>query len=272
MTMPAPALPAVEAELRRWTLAGLAPQLWLRDDDAVSDTQPLRRLLGLIERHHAPLLLAVIPLNADATLARCLSGHDLVEPAVHGARHVNHAPSGRRAEEMAIERGRSAIESDLSASRTRLCDLLGPLAGTWYVPPWNRIAPEVAAWLPALGFRAISTFGPDHFRDLGLAEHNTHVDIIDWKNGRTGRPLAWIDDKLASELAAARLAGGSAVGVLTHHLAHDAAAWTAIETIFATLAQHPAARWISPTSLIGRNTDCTEHNGRCQSAGRRTSS
>lgn len=270
--MTAAALPAVEAELHRWTLAGLAPQVWLRDDDAVSDTPALRRLLGLIERYRAPLLLAVIPLSADASLARCLSGRDLVEPAVHGARHTNHAPPGRRAEEMAIERGRAAIEDDLSASRARLCELLGPRAGNWYVPPWNRIAAEVAAWLPALGFRAISTFGPARFPGLGLAEHNTHLDIIDWKNGRTGRPLAWIDDKLAAELAAARLSGGSPVGVLTHHLAHDAAAWLAIETIFGALAQHPAARWISPASLIGLDGARAERSGRCQPPGRSTSS
>lgn len=270
--MTTPALPAVEAELHRWALAGLAPQFWLRDDDAVSDTPALRRLLALIERYRAPLLLAVIPLSADDTLARCLSGHDLVEPAVHGARHVNHAPSGRRAEEMAIERGRAAIECDLSGSRARLRELLGPHAGTWYVPPWNRIAPAVVAWLPALGFRAISTFGANHFSGLGIAEHNTHLDIIDWKNGRTGRPLAWIDDKLAAELASARLAGGPPVGVLIHHLAHDDAAWLAIANIFDAVAQHPLARWISPTSLIGRDDDRPERTGHCQSAGRITRS
>lgn len=248
--MPATLLPAVEAEFDCWTRAGLSPRLWLRDDDAVADTPALRRLLELIERHHAPLLLAVIPLNADATLARGLAGRDLVEPAVHGAHHTNHAPSGRRAEEMAIERGRAVVEHELAASRARLCELLGTRAGAWYVPPWNRIAPEVAAWLPALGFRAISTFGQDHVDGPGLAQHNTHLDIIDWKNGRSGRPLTWIDDKLATELARARLAGGSPVGVLTHHLAHDGAAWAAMEAIFAVVAQHSPARWISPTSLI----------------------
>ena len=50
----------LEAELQHWQEAGQRPRLFLRDDDAISDTPALRRLIGLCEQHNVPLLLAAV--------------------------------------------------------------------------------------------------------------------------------------------------------------------------------------------------------------------
>src|SRR6185503_10933091 len=81
---------ALDAELERWRAAGRVATFWWRDDDAVTDTPALRRLLELRASLDVPLALAVIPANADAALAA------LVPPEVavlqHGFAHRNHAP------------------------------------------------------------------------------------------------------------------------------------------------------------------------------------
>jgi hypothetical protein len=40
------------------------------------------------------------------------------------------------------------------------------------------------------------------------------------------------------------------VGLLAHHLVHDAAAWEALDTVLNLCAQHPAARWCVPAELL----------------------
>ena len=70
------------------------------------------------------------------------------------------------------------------------------------VPPWNRIAPQVVAGLPALGFKALSVFGPEAAADLPL--FNTHVDVIDWRGTRAGRPDAVLMDEIAQAMTAQR--------------------------------------------------------------------
>jgi hypothetical protein len=243
----------VGTELDRWTSAGLDVRLWLRDDDAIAATPALAELLNRCSAHAVAALLAVIPMLADTSLQRALGRHSAIEIGVHGIAHENHAPPGRKSEELAPERGRDDILGALRPARARLIDTFGAEAGNWYVPPWNRISPAVAGWLPELGFQAVSTFGPPHLgASPKLIEANTHLDIIDWKGGRVGRPIVWVAAEFERQLALARTAGGHPVGVLTHHLVHDAGAWQALDGLFAATCGHPAVRWITPHEVLAR--------------------
>lgn len=237
---------SVRSELDRWSAAGLRARLWLRDDDAVTRTAALDALLARCRSHALPLLVATIPATLERELVTAIGDDPLVTVAVHGIAHLNHAPAERRAEELALERGRADISAALVQATARVRQHFGPNATRWYVPPWNRIAPEVAAWLPEFGFTHISTFGP---RRLGLApalvEANTHLDIIDWKGGRIGRPLPWVATELTRVLERARLEGGRPVGLLTHHLVHDDTAWQALDAVIAATHSHPAVLWVS---------------------------
>ena len=230
------------AELDRWNSAGARPTLWLRDDDAVEPTPALDQLIDVCDRTSVPVLLAVVPEGAGEPLARRIEAAPLVTPCQHGVAHRNHAPAGARARELGA-RPLAATVADLIEAREKLFGLFGARLAPVLVPPWNRIDEEVVAALPGVGFVALSTFG---FTPLaptpGLREINTHVDIIDWKRGRVGRSIEHVALQLAEALSRARL-GGLPVGVLTHHLAHDAQAWRVLETVLERLASTPLVRW-----------------------------
>lgn len=242
---------ALKAELDRWGEAEREARLWLRDDDAVEPTPALDRLLGLIRDHDVPCLLAVIPTLATEALAERVAGEPLLRAAMHGISHANHAPAGRKSEETPAERGLDRIRDELSIARTRLLSLFGEAAGRWYVPPWNRIGREAAALLPMIGFRAISAFGSQPLAaSPALAELNTHVDLMDWKGGRIGRAFPAVAADLARELALARTEGFRPVGLLAHHLAHDAEAWRTLDAVLRLVERHRGARWHAADDLL----------------------
>jgi peptidoglycan/xylan/chitin deacetylase (PgdA/CDA1 family) len=245
------AFPLTARELNHWREQGRQAQLWLRDDDAHAPVPALDRLLGAMRRQQVPCLLAVVPLWTGEPLAIRLREEPLVKIAVHGLDHKNNAPKGARAEEMALELGMERIRHDLAQARHRLIALFGEAAGRWYVPPWNRISDGVANELGGLGFSCLSTFADRAFdRRDGLGVLNTHVDLIDWKAGRVGHATPVVDLKLAEALAKARRQGFRAVGILTHHLAHDEQVWSVLEKLLELGAEHPAAGWHDADDLL----------------------
>lgn len=226
---------AFRAEMMHWRHAGLSFKLWLRDDDAVAVTPALERLLALSVTYHVPILLAVIPVFAEKALARKLVEFPLVTPCQHGFSHHNHANPGMRPIEFG---GRPIPEmvADLSAGRRRLQDVFDKPLPPILVPPWNRIDPDLPALLPGLGFTTLSTFGANQFsQHRALSEHNCHVDIVAWREGRKG--FENVMGQLIVAMEKARLEGGRAVGLLTHHLVHDAAAWSVLEKLCAIMAR-----------------------------------
>lgn len=246
-------LDALDRELEWWARAGLRPRLWLRDDDAVRPTPQLDRLLALAREHDVPVLLAVIPVPADPRLAARLADEPLVTPAVHGHAHRNHAPAGTKSTELIAvppHRHAGAVMAELRDSRTRLVRMFGARLSPILVPPWNRIGPDIAARLGEAGFAALSLHG---WRRpvTPLPVLNTHVDLIDWRARRGIAPEA-VARHLAEALGAARLRGGEPVGLLAHHLAHDATAWRALEGLVGHLAArhgplfHPAGALLAP--------------------------
>lgn len=242
----------VREELAAWSAAGRTARLWLRDDDAVADTAPLRRLAALAARYRVPVLLAVIPAGATRGLADFLSGEPLLDPAVHGYAHRNHAPPGEKAQEFPLHRGTEVIRTQLAAGRQRLADLFGKRLTGIYVPPWNRISAEVAQLLPGVGFSALSAFGSRPLLGPGRRpfQINTHVDIIDWRGSRGGRDPAWLARELAAQLELARIQNRDYVGVLTHHLVHDDAAWRSLELLMAFAAEEDAVQWCRAGDLV----------------------
>jgi hypothetical protein len=140
----------------------------------------------------------------------------------------------------------------LAGSRARAVEMCGREAGRWYVPPWNRIAPAVADLLPGLGFEALSTFGDRRVSgNPGLIEVNATLDIIDWRGGRGGRPLHWLACEAAHLLGKERARlHPRPLGILAHHLQHDAAAWEGLHGLMRSVTNHPAATWRTPGSLL----------------------
>lgn len=235
-------------ELDRWQAAGRTADLWVRDDDAVIPTTALDRLLDLGAGHDVPLTLAVIPQNTGADLANRLAGAGRVEVAVHGWSHTNHAPAGQKSRELGGDRAAAVVLADLTRGLVKLQDLHGPRTVPLLVPPWNRIDAGLVPKLPGAGYRGLSVFGPEPTA-APLRMLNTHVDVIDWRGHRGGRDGGVLVAEIVARLQHTAITGGS-VGLLTHHLVHDAAVWAFLDGLFAATAHHPGGRWCAASDLL----------------------
>ena len=234
--------PARDA-LDRAQAEGRTIRVWLRDDDCIAVTPALERLAALCGAAGLPILLATIPAGAAPHLGAWIGGHPAVTPCQHGYAHADHAPPGERARELG-GRPVEAILAELGRGRARLADLFGPALSGILVPPWNRIDADLVPHLPGAGYTALSAFGPTP-SDSALPRLDADLDIIDWRRGRIGRP----PDELARKLVGT-IAGQDRFGILTHHLAHDAAAWDGLGALVACLAGHPAVRFTDAATLL----------------------
>ncbi len=235
---------ALDEELARWRDAGRTPELWWRDDDATAPTPPLHNLITLAKASGVPVALAVVPLAAVPEL---FAGHGF-RVLLHGTDHRNRAgPGEKKTEFSAAEPDEEAI-ARLTAARERLAWLAGGRFLPVLVPPWNRFKRTLVARLPAAGLHGLSAYGPraEARAPRGVAQINTHVDIIDWHGTR-----GFVGEEAALRGVLKHLAAqsGEPTGVLTHHAVHDKAAWAFLERLFER-TRRGGARWADPAALF----------------------
>ncbi|HEY7747441.1 MAG TPA: polysaccharide deacetylase family protein [Aestuariivirgaceae bacterium] len=237
----------VGAALERWSAAGLHAKFWLRDDDAVEPSSRLDRLIALTARFEVPVALAVVPEQTGHGLAEELEGRSHVSTLVHGWAHRNYAGEGEKKQEFGPHRPLAEMTQDLARGLHRMKQLHPSRLVPIFVPPWNRIAPNVVASLGGIGYAALSRFGPARHAQASIAEINTHVDLIDFRGTRRCRDHALLAAETAQALSDSFEHGGYPVGILSHHLVNDNAAFDFLEALFAASRQH---RWVSPRELI----------------------
>ena len=242
---------AIDEELAHWRDAGRKPTLWWRDDDAVDATPALDRLLTLQRTHDVPLALAVVPAGATQALATRLSHAPGIDLLQHGYAHSNHVPAGEKKSELGPERPAMLVLGELGTGWLALERLFGPSVLPVLVPPWNRIAPGLVPALPEIGFRGLSTFGirPRARLVPGWVQVNTHVDLIDWRTRR----FAGVDvvlGALAQALASARTGSDEPLGLLSHHLAMDEAAWDFLNSFWEKVGGTPGLRIAAANGLF----------------------
>ncbi|MFM9844374.1 MAG: polysaccharide deacetylase family protein [Dongiaceae bacterium] len=246
----------LEIELEQWRRAGREVTLWWRDDDAVTATPELERLLGVARQPGGapvPLCLAVIPRQADKSLAKLTEGRQQLAILQHGFSHTNHAPDGESKAELGAHRPAAAILGELMQGRDLLRALFPATLLAVLVPPWNRIAPAVRSGLPATGFTFVSTYGPRARGDRQAV--NTHADIIDWHHGRGfvggDAALALIAGHLAARREG-RADPDEPTGILTHHLVQDEAGWNFLTELVYRLSRQAGVRWLAGTAIFGQ--------------------
>lgn len=244
----------LDRELNAWGAAGRTATFWWRDDDAIEPTPALDRLLGLAERTGTPIGIAIIPAAATAALVARLENAPHATPLQHGWSHRNHAPAGAKPAELGADRPLDAVCADIVRGRERLGELLGEPPRPFMVPPWNRIAPEIAARLPALGFTGLSASGHRNVgAEGGLAHANCHVDPVDWRGSHdfAGEERALGD--VVKHLRARRegsIDPEEPTGFLTHHLVADEPGWAFTEALLIRTIGHGAARWLTPDAAF----------------------
>lgn len=243
---------ALARELDLWAEAGRTATLWWRDDDAVAPSPALDRLRDAVTAAGVPVALAVIPAGATAELAEELRGWPGVSVLQHGLAHANHETPPAKKTELGSARNVEAVLADL-AEGWRLLRPFDPLPVL--VPPWNRIAADVTARLPALGYAGLSTFNarPRPSPVPGLVQVNTHVDVIDWRGGGGFAGTGAVIGALVRHLAARRTGAADpdeATGMLTHHLVHDDPCRRFLDRFLAAASEHPAVRWLDAPALF----------------------
>jgi hypothetical protein len=246
----------LDAELERWAALDLKPQFWLRDDDAVDATDPLDRLLSLCAKYRIPLALAVIPAGATVQLAQRLQGLQDVSVLQHGFAHASHAVGGEKKSEFAENRPLDVMTGELVQGRDTLSGLFGDAALPVLAPPWNRVGTDLVAHLADAGLSGLTRYKAraSHQPAPGVIETNTHVDLIHWRDSRTGAALAEMTAGLAAHLVAKRTGAADreeATGILAHHLVMDRTAWATLKALLAKLAADPRVSWPSSAAIFG---------------------
>lgn len=224
---------ALDGEIARWRDAGRTAELWWRDDDAADVTVGLDRLLDLHRATGTPLALAVVPADATTMLAARLADEPGVDLLQHGYAHTNHAPAADKKCELGPHRPAMLVLGELATGRLALERLFGDRPLPVLVPPWNRIAPALVSALPEIGFKGLSTFG-HRSRAVpvsGLEQVNAHLDLVDWKGSRGFVGGATALAMLTAALRHARCSSNEPIGVLSHHLVMDEAAWDFLRSL-----------------------------------------
>lgn len=225
-----------EFELARRRDAGRPARFWWRDDDAGAVLPAAKRLLKLSLSHGIPISLAVVPEAAEPELFGLL--HEGVTVMQHGTDHRNRAAPGEKKTEYPAAEPVEAALARVSDGFGRLRAFAGGRLVPVLAPPWNRLREDLLEKLPAIGIRGVSMYGPRAGAEPapGLRQVNTHVDIVAWGEGKR-----FIGEDEAIRLALKSLAVEEPLGWLTHHAAHDAAAWDFLERLFAL----DGPRWLS---------------------------
>ncbi|MEP5732020.1 MAG: polysaccharide deacetylase family protein [Sulfitobacter sp.] len=247
-------LTPLEHELGLWRAENMSLPIWWRDDDAINTTPELERLSALAEVIFVPVHLAVIPKYVKRDLVTAVKEHDQLKALVHGWAHHNNAPPDAKKAEFAHPR--PELLKEAQAGLTKLRAAFDDTLLEVFVPPWNRIAPDLVIQLAPIGYRALSTFTPrtSPFAAPELIQINTHIDPINWRNGGG---LVDVDQQVAHivKLLEDRRSGvtdnDEPLGILTHHLVHDDAIWTFTETLLKTFLEG-GAQSICLGALLGK--------------------
>jgi hypothetical protein len=257
---------ALRTELDRWQAAGRRASFWWRDDDAETPSPALDRLLALRASRDLPLALAVIPDGAGPALAERLHSERGLRVLQHGYAHRNHAPDTEKTIELGRHRSLPTVMAELRAGRRKLERLFGRDFQAVVVPPWNRIDGRVIAALAPAGYRGLSVFGPRaaRFATPGLVQANCHLDVMNWSNRRFAGTAPAL--KRAILHLRLRRKGEADVteptGLMTHHLAHDRAAWDFIARFLDETKNHPAGLWIGSAAAFRQPAAAFRHGGR----------
>jgi hypothetical protein len=237
----------LDTELAAWDQAGLSLPLWWRDDDAIEPTAALNQLSDMADRLGLLVHLAIIPAFVQDALVDAVSDHPLI-PVVHGWSHQNRAPAGQKKAEYPDNRPLADMTVEVAKSRATLTDIFGDALCPMFVPPWNRITPDLIAALPMAGYKTLSTFTPRKTPTTArdLVQVNTHLDPISWRGGKSLIAPAALINQVARQLSDRRTGiadNDEPYGILTHHLVHDTAIWEFTEVLISRLLRGPAIPW-----------------------------
>lgn len=236
---------ALKAELAHWRRQGQRPRLWWRDDDAQTVSPALRRLLVHATRADVPLCLAVIPQGLHPALCAVVAPYERIAVLQHGFDHLN--KGGASPSEFDPETSPQEVAAWLSEGWKMLSGFERRLPV--YVPPWNRLTPNVEAALALCGRPTVSAWS----QLSGPARVDAHVDLLRWRGSPRFAGRERVLARLTAHLHLRRRlrAWHEPIGLLTHHLAHDEETWRFLDELLLFAPLHAGADWPDPVALFG---------------------
>jgi hypothetical protein len=244
-------------EAGRWRRAGRTARLWWRDDDAAGDCARLEQLLRLSFETGVPLTLAVVPAGdmagLGARLAERPAGASRISVTQHGVDHRNRR-SGPAAGEFPHDWTQAELEIALRRGWSLIQGL--PHAAPVFVPPWNDVHPGLEAALATCGYQGWSVNGELAASGEPTAERlprvDVHLDLLRWRGGVRFRGEGRFLRALTAELRRRRTTEcwEAPIGLLTHHLAHDAASWRFLEAFLGWTQGRPELNWVALPQMI----------------------
>lgn len=255
--LPDPRIERVLATLDGLAGAGRTVALWWRDDDLERPTPALAAMLDVLGEHGIAPALAAVPgrVVPDAVAA---IGDSRARLFVHGWMHADHAGPDARKAEFGPQRPAGGRLAEIAVACRRLAAIGGDRTLSCFVPPWNRIGDDLLDRIGETGVVALSGFASPNRQPPAAAvpRLDTHVDLIDWRAGRAPLPVGDVAAALDRWIAAAGMPDGhetpvdGPIGILSHHLVTDTAAWHAWRPLLRALAGHPAVRWLDPQGAL----------------------
>lgn len=231
-------------EFQHWRDANMILPIWWRDDDAIKPTAALETLMAISVDFSMPVHLAIIPKYATPALVARITDTDLIIPTVHGWSHQSHAKAGNKNAEFGSDRPLADCISDVTVGIERMSSLFGNRLKPMFVPPWNRINPDLASHLVAAGYESLSTYMPRKSAHAasGLFQINTHIDPIAWRDDRGLIPTNILVSHTTKLLRDRRLGyadNQEPLGLLTHHLVHNDAIWDFVKQFLSVMLSGP---------------------------------
>lgn len=229
------------AQCRR---ANIAVPVWWRDDDAIEMTSALAQLTKMSERTRVPVHLAIIPAHVHPGLREAIDP-ECIFPVVHGWAHADHSVPGTKKNEFLTDRPDALREAQ--AGLDKMVDLFGADLRRMFVPPWNRINPNVTQGLAEQGYEVLSTYRPRSSpTTAGVSIVNTHVDPIWWSGTRDLVEPDVLIAGIATQLtdrAEGRADHTEPFGLLTHHLVHSPEIWSFTEAFWNEMRSGGSIPW-----------------------------
>lgn len=224
---------------------GRTAGVFFRADDVGIPEPLVIRLMELFLFHDIPLALAVIPTwmtvdrwNAFRPLDR--EAKHLWQWHVHGWRHFNHEPVGKK-QEFGPSRSSEQLLQDLRLGLNRLEKILENRLTRVFTPPWNRCDIRTMEYLTSLEYLAVSRNKDSLPAPVtGLMDIPVNVDLHTRKEPDPADGWRFLFQELENGIASGRC------GVMIHHSRMNSAAFDFLDHLLGRMKRENR---IQPISL-----------------------
>lgn len=236
-------------EQLRMAPAGQEIKVFFRADDIAVPSKNFSTMMNLFVSYQIPLCLAVVPTwmtkkRWEAMTEFREKGQDLFCWHMHGYRHMNYEPAGKK-QEFGPARTARALLDDLARGQKRLQIIMGKDLSPVFTPPWNRCSMDTLMALKETGFSAVSrSLGSLPAAPEGLFDIPVHVDLHTRKEISSEEAR----DKLLEEF---RTGLASPVcGIMLHHMCMNDQAFLLLEYLLELFAEYGQIRKITYKDIL----------------------